>query len=580
ILLNLILFFIVSFILLSFGSKLLKLFPPKGLSTLDNFIYSCGIGFGVFGCLLYIIGLFRLFYPWVIWLLLILVGILVYKEILFWLLVLRDFFKKINLLFFKKNIWFTIIIILAIVWLVYVFIGTVSPVLAIDTIWYHFGEAKYYLDNHHVSIEAFWEGTKTSSYFFTSAFPRLAEMFFSLFLSFKAEIAAKLVNLFFGLLGTLAIFAYVRKKASNLPALISALSIFIAMPFLMNALNGLIDLIVFGFAAISFLAILTWFDEENTYYLVLAAIFSGFVISCKFNGFFIPPIFILIILVKNLVIKKDIHCLFKNLLTYIIIAFIFSFAWYLDNKLHTGSFIYPSNNLEIVSGPSGNILIKISRLFLENVLFIFPLLIFFIFGFSRKNYMIAILLFLSFLAFYLIWVKSPVNEPRYLLPGLVGLAILAGLGFNKLINYHLAVSFSAKIFVILVVLVNLIFTFSEVRSYFAYAFLESRYQFLTEIMALDYWDIYDYNGQIKKAIGNSKVLVAGNIVHMYYIDFPAEHASLSNINFKDIYSIKELAQYTSIDIPKEGRREIDSEIDKYFPRVYEDSKALILIYKI
>ena len=128
-------------------------------------------------------------------------------------------------------------------------------------------------------------------------------------------------------------------------------------------------MIVFGFAAVSFSAIFLWLEKNNFFYLVLAAIFSGFVISCKFNGLLILPIFILIILTKDLLFQRNILRLLKDLLAYIVITFIFSFAWYLDNKLHTGSFTYPYEYLQQELGLQGSFLIKVSKTFLENTVF-------------------------------------------------------------------------------------------------------------------------------------------------------------------------------------------------------------------
>lgn len=608
ILINFLLFIVVSIILLSLGSKILKIFGAKFQSEIVFFIFSFALGYGIFGYLLYLIGLAHLFYFWLIWILLILILIISFREFIFWLETFKNKITKCSFSGLLKHKFLFLLLILVSIWLIFIFISAVSPMVDFDSRWYHFGEAKYYLENHKISIDTFWAGTRTPSIFWPSAFPRLAEIMFAVFLSFKAEIAAKLLNFAFGLIGIMAIFAYVRKKCGSQAGLIAAISILVSAPFITNSFIGYIDLIVFGFSAVSFLAIFNWLENNNFFYLILAAIFSGFVISCKLNGLFILPIFILIIFAHDLLFKRNIQRLFKDLLLYMVITFIFSFVWYLDNKLHTGSFIYPFDHLQQELGLSENFLLKIIRTFLENVIFIFPLLILFIFGFSRKYLRVSILLFLSFLIYFVLFARSPANEPRYLMPGIFGLVILAGMGFEHLINYNRVLNYAVKVFVVAVILVNLIQRSAQVKSYFPYFIgLKTRHQFLTQAIASDWWSVYDYNGGIKKTIGSSKAILAGNAdvtnsAQTYYVDFNAVHASLSGINFFEIKSAEELANKikgagfdyiiikrgnfgdllvrTSIPSQKVNASAGNPNYNNYFVKVYNDPYALISIYKI
>lgn len=605
ILYSLLIFIFVSLILTSFGSKLFKMFGAIKVSLLSEFIYSFALGFGIFGYILYIFGLLHLFYFWLIWVLLFLILIISFRESIFWLVNFKDKIKKCSFSGLFKNKLLLLLLVLVFIWLIVVFIGTVSPLIEFDSRWYHFGEAKYYLENHRVSIETFWKGTGTPSVFWPSAFPRMAELFFALFLSFKSEIAAKLINLVFGLIGVLAIYDYARRKMNALSALVAGLVVLVSGPFFVNATVGYIDLIVFGFSMATMLSVFSWLEDKNrdTRWLILAGVLTGLVNSVKLNGLFLVPIIILVIVVQALIIDKNWKKTFWGVFYYSFFAFIFSFGWYLDNKLHTGSFIYPFG--AIAKEAAGNLIVRIVNLFFNILLSAFPLVGLFIFGFSRKRIRIVLFALASFLFFFALWGwrSDTVTEPRYLIPGLFGVAFIIGLGFQSLYNFSRLVKAAVFAFVALVVLAQILMVIKIEKKFYPYIFgLKSRHQFLTEVVAPDWWSVYDYNGQIKKTINNSKVLVAGDAVHTYYIDFPYAHASLSEINFKDIDSVSELAEeiknkgfdfvlikkktlndlfrFTSIDIQKEGQQKIDLEIDQYFPKIYSDPYSEIVIYKV
>jgi len=122
------------------------------------------------------------------------------------------------------------------------------------------------------------------------------------------------------------------------------------------------------------------------------------------------------------------------------------------------------------------------------------------------------------------------------------------------------------------------------------------------VIAPDWWSVYDYNGEIKKTIGSSKAILAGNAWHTYYVDFKAVHASLSGINFYEIKNTKELASkikdagydyiiikkgdfssmlaFTSIPNQNISGPGINLDYNNYFEKVLDDPYALILIYKI
>ena len=89
------------------------------------------------------------------------------------------------------------------------------------------------------------------------------------------------------------------------------------------------------------------------------------------------------------------------------------------------------------------------------------------------------------------------------MPGIFGLAILAGMGFKHLINYNRVLNYAVKAFVIAVIIANLIQCFVQDKPYFTYVIgLKTRQQFLTQVIASDWWSVYDYNGEIKKMIGS------------------------------------------------------------------------------
>lgn len=605
IILNLLLFILILLVLLAFGSRVLKFFNfSAGLALI--FLFSFGLGYGIFGYLLYLIGLAHLFYFWLIWILLILAAVFSYREIIFWLKHLKVFWARLSFSKLAKNKLGVILVLILSVYLFFVLIGTVSPMVEFDSRWYHFAEPKYYLEHHLVVIKAIWTGTEfPPSVLAASGFPRLAEMFFAIFLSFKAEIAAKLTNLLFGLIGVLAIFLFTKRKAGRLAGFVAASAILFSAVFVMDATYGYIDLITFGLAALSFLAFFLYLETEAKKYLLIAGVLTGLAVSTKHNGLFLVPIFSFLALVWNLLAKKGWLKSFKATLLYALASLLFCFSWYIDTRIHTGHFFYPfvTDTARDIRAQTQNIISREAVMFIRDFIINLPLFVFIFFAFDRKKLKIKIFLLLASLFYFILWGLVPTIEVRYLLPGLFGFAVLAGLGFRNCLNYNRLTRFFGLAFLILVILVNTAYGFLKVRSYAAYFFgQKTRAQFLTERIAPDWWSIYDYNGEIKKTIGNSYALVIG-AWHLYYIDFPYEHASLSSINFRLINNVPDLAQkikesgfdyvvakrgdlltqlvaFTSIETKGDKLSQVEAELKKYFPQVYEDKTMEIIIYRL
>jgi len=597
ILFNLLIFVVVSLILTSLGKKILHLFSLN-TSKLVEFIYSFVLGYGFFGYFLYLMGILKIFYFWLIWLALILILIISFKEFIFWVKIIWHKIKGISYSKLVKNKLYFILLLLVTIWLIIVFLGAVSPLIDFDSRWYHFGEAKYYLENHRISIETFWAGTGSPSIFWPSAFPRLSEIFFAVFLSFKAEIAAKLINFAFGIIGALAIFSYARSKMSNHSSLVAGLVVLVSIPFISNAIAGYIDLIVFGLAAVAFLPVFFWLEdkEKNINYIILAGIISGLGCSVKLNAIFLVPIITFIIVAQLLFIDRNIKKTLLFPLTYLFSVFIFSFAWYLNDRLSTGSFTYPMGSVQHETAIRENVFQGSFKLFFNIILLIFPLVGLVIFGFRKKFARIIFFLLFSSIVYYIFWDwgSNTINEPRYLLSAFFGLSVIVGLGCEYLLKLSRISRISVSVFIVLIILAQIVMAVRAEKKYYPYIVgLKTRQQFLTENMAPDWWTVYDYSGEIKKVTQGKKVLVAGNAWHTYYIDFPYAHASLSKINFKLINSTQLLAQelksegFDFVLMKKDDIKELishtsisNSETGGYFEQIYCDPYSEIIIYRI
>lgn len=605
ILINLLLFAAVSMILLSLGSRILRFFSFSS-DWAPTFLFSLGLGYGIFGYLLYLVGLLHLFYFWLIWILLAIVAIFSYREIIFWLKMVKTFWARFNFSELKRNKFAIILALILLIYLFFILVGTISPMIEFDSRWYHFAEPKYYLEHHLVAIKAIWTGNKfPPSVLAASGFPRLAEMFFAIFLSFKAEIAAKLVNLLFGLLGIGAIFIFAKRKAGRLAGFVAASAIFFSGIFVIDTTYGYIDLITFGLASLSFLAFFLYLENEERKYLLISGVLTGLTVSTKHNGLFLVPIFSLLALAWNLLVKKGWLKSLKESLLFLFVSLLFCFSWYVDTRIHTGLFFYPfaSDTARDIHAQAQNIISHQALMFVRDFMISLPLFVFIFFAFNKKNLKIKIFLLLASLFYFIFWGLVPTIEVRYLLPGLFGFAILAGIGFRNCLNYNRFARFISLIFLILILLVNTAYGFLKTRGYTVYFFgQKTRAEFLTERIAPDWWSIYDYNGEIKETIGGSKALVIG-AWHLYYIDFPYDHASLAPINFRLIKNVPDLAQkikesgfdyvvakrgdiltqliaFTSINTAGDKLPQVETELEEYFPRVYEDKTMEIIIYHL
>lgn len=213
-----------------------------------------------------------------------------------------------------------------------VLILTLAPETGRDALIYHLAAPRLFLQHHGFR---FIPGNPLAHG------PFLNEMLFMLALFLKGEVLAKLINFAFFLAILLAIyqFAVTRMERNSFPYLCMLIFAMIPSVFI-EAHTAYIDLAV-TFAALSALyAFLTWLDNKERGWLLLAAFFTGSALAGKFTALIIPFIGCLGVLWGHRDSEKAAPAL-RDLSLYIFVTLLFSAPFYIKNWILTGNPFYP-----------------------------------------------------------------------------------------------------------------------------------------------------------------------------------------------------------------------------------------------
>ncbi|MHB1455473.1 MAG: ArnT family glycosyltransferase [Armatimonadota bacterium] len=330
-LLALITFIPILIISIAFGRKILNLMRVDLDSSLESSVFGLATGFGIMSYAIFTIGVLGLLYAWSILAVVILMGILAYKDIGLLLKEILDVGR--NLVRNSTGAAGILIRLGMLIVAAFAIIPALAPPSGLD--WdglaYHLAIPKIYLQNHSIKYVPFISH---------SNFPFLTEMLYTLGLAFKSTGVAKLFHYVMYIGTAVAIYAICVKHANALTGRIAAI-LFLTVPVVAwEAGIAYTDLSTALYITLAVYALLNWEKTDKSNWLVVCGIMCGFAFGTKVLAAI--PIFTLCvwILITKIRSKQSVDGLKLGLMVGCI-ALIIGAPWYIKSYIYTGNPFYP-----------------------------------------------------------------------------------------------------------------------------------------------------------------------------------------------------------------------------------------------
>ena len=307
----------------------------------ESIVFSVAMGFTIIGYCVFILGIFRMLYPFVIYLFTVICAIL---AIAGWRMAkmaridtpsLQKTEPLVNqtshgaLIKTVNRCCFIILCISVLTCMMLV----LTPEIGKDALIYHIGVPKMFLEHHGIY---FIFGNIFASY------PFFNEMLYIWGLSLWGEILPKGTHFAMAIFILFSMREFGRRYVHENKFELLPLLIFFTIPSVfINAHVAYCDLTLAFYTFVALYAFINWFNTKQTLWLILCAVFSGVAMSIKYGGLSFPFIGILGVLwacrKNELPSKKAVHLLS----IYVLFTFVTGAPFYLKNWIETGNPLYP-----------------------------------------------------------------------------------------------------------------------------------------------------------------------------------------------------------------------------------------------
>jgi len=487
---------ILLLISLGLGEFILSKLKITTSNSLERRIFGAGLGFSSLGFIIFFLGVLKLYYFFTGFILISILLLFLWPDI-----------KKISTslvtgliqssLFKSRSS--RIIVIGIVASLLITLMGALIPPLDYDTLEYHLGVPAQYIKAH---------GIIYLPYNVFSNFPLHMEMLYTLGLLLDGPILSKMIHFLFLILILLTILLF-GKKFSPHPGLLSAL-IFVNIPIVaITSAKAYNDLGVTFFGLLAIYSLWIWTEKRDKKFIILAGLFCGSILAIKYTGiiFFLAPLTIFIF-INYLKQKKSVRYAISRPALFVIISLLVASPWFIKNLIYTGNPVFPiayrqlgGNNWgefeakrfkkhhqvdltnfkkmieapkKIISGQEGKIGIII-LLFLPFLFFI-------------KNPLPQIKCFALYSIFYfLVWTIFTHHMPRFLIPALPVLSILAGYSILYFLNIRKYIGYTMIAFLAIGLIFNsarLLYQFSVVHPLQFISGKDSKTEYLSKLFYL------------------------------------------------------------------------------------------------
>jgi hypothetical protein len=346
--LNLALLLIIILISAFVGRKLLHMLGPKSNSALEEFLFSAGLGLGLFAYAILALAFLGLLHAWLVWLILVILGIA-------WTLnkvrETRFFRSKVSVGALKtsaivdvfaakdpKNLVSGDILLISLISinLLVNLIGALAPEIEVDALTHHLYVPRVYIENHRLVY---------IPYHLPSAYPLGMQMLFTLSMLLSTSVLAKLIHFSLGVLSLLATYCFGRKYMDSRAGLLAATVFYTVSVVAWESTTAYIDLGFTFFITLEIFALVNWWHSQQDKWLAVAAIMCGFAMGIKYHGIFGLILLVIGILLKlRFAARGEISLALKAIFIYGSISILIVSPWLIRNYIFTGNPVFPFLN--------------------------------------------------------------------------------------------------------------------------------------------------------------------------------------------------------------------------------------------
>ncbi|MBN1899782.1 hypothetical protein JW926_00485 [Candidatus Sumerlaeota bacterium] len=277
--LPLLILFFLALLAYSLGRTLIRFLSRIEMEPMASFLVSSAMGFMIFAFGTAILAFIHLLTKPAVIFLLILLGILSYKDLIRAIKSLKIRIPSLSSLFDVTLVFILVLFILMNL------LFALAPPSGLDEQQYHLNVPQTYIRNHgFVIIENMGEQAK---------FPQNVEMLYAFAMLLHSDILAKLINFYFGVLCLALIWAFV-KKFFTFNALLPCAFFYCSWLVYYISSRANVDLGLAFFEGVMIFSLLIWRDgcsrsEKNlrrNYYFYFSAVCAGFSLGVKYTTLF------------------------------------------------------------------------------------------------------------------------------------------------------------------------------------------------------------------------------------------------------------------------------------------------------
>ena len=207
-----------------------------------------------------------------------------------------------------------------------------APPVMWDALVYHLTLPKQYIELHHLNADP---------RFVFTGMPQLNEMPFTAAMLLRGStdgIAAQSLGWAFGAMLALALAEYARELLGGDAAVFAPAMLFSSFTIALSLAWAYSELLLMLFAVGVLGALREWQRTQSTRALVLAGVFCGFAIGCKYTGVIVPIAAVAFILFES---RRLLPLATRHLLLLLIPTIALTTPWLLKNLATTGNPFYP-----------------------------------------------------------------------------------------------------------------------------------------------------------------------------------------------------------------------------------------------
>lgn len=331
----------LGFVAIGLGKVSLRKTGAPFSSFGEQVFFCAGAGFAVISYSVFILGAFRLLYPALLYILLVVLAVL---SLAGW----RQSFRSLRMMhpamlcgkrikaFAAQpppHVWDKAAAFLLTVTLFAGFLLVLTPETGKDALTYHLGVPKLFLKHHGFY---FIEGNIFAGY------PLHSEMLFLIGLFLQGDLLAKGMHFLVLLLIVLGMYQFVRlRMTANTFPLLSAVIFYSIPSVFITSSMAYNDLFVTYYSMAAVFAFINWSDRNEKGWLILCGIFSGLAIASKYTALLLPFLGCLGVLWAAHRRRTEPRKVIQILFLYLSFVVILGSPFYVKNWIMTGNPFYP-----------------------------------------------------------------------------------------------------------------------------------------------------------------------------------------------------------------------------------------------